>query len=92
MQCGVPIIALDSESFRELMDAYKCGELINSIGEIPQKIEKILNNYGSYREQAFKAFKQFYDFDENFKKFILDFENFTKTEYRENSDKEIYAK
>jgi glycosyltransferase involved in cell wall biosynthesis len=80
MQCGVPVIAFDSESFRELMNVYKCGELINSIDEIPQKVEKILNDYDSYREQAFMAFKQFFDFDENFKEFILDFDNFIKNE------------
>jgi glycosyltransferase involved in cell wall biosynthesis len=93
MQCGVPVIAFDSESFRELMNAYKCGELINSIDEIPQKVEKILNNYDSYKEQAFKAFKQFYDFDENFKKLILDFDDFIKKEYGvEESNKLIYAR
>jgi glycosyltransferase involved in cell wall biosynthesis len=76
LQCGDPIIAFDSESFRELMNAYKCGELINSIDEIPQKIEKILNDYDSYREQAFMAFREFYDFDKNFRKFKVNFENF----------------
>jgi glycosyltransferase involved in cell wall biosynthesis len=93
MQCGVPVIAFDSESFRELMNAYNCGELINSIDEIPQKVEKILNDYDSYRKQAFMAFRRFYDFEENFKKFILDFDVFTKNECEvENKIKEIYTR
>ncbi len=78
MQCGVPLIAFDSESFRELMDAHKCGELITSTEEIPQAVQKILNDYDRYREQAFMAFKQFYEFDENFKGFIRDFNDFIK--------------
>jgi glycosyltransferase involved in cell wall biosynthesis len=78
LQCGVPIIAFNSESYRELMSTYKCGELIDSIDEIPQSVEKILNQYNKYREQAFLAFKRFYDFDNNFNEFIRNFENYLK--------------
>ena len=93
MQCGVPVIAFNSESFRELMNSYKCGELINSIDEIPQKVEKILNDYESYKEQAFMAFRRFYDFDENFRKFKLAFDDFIKNECMvENRYKRIYAR
>jgi glycosyltransferase involved in cell wall biosynthesis len=93
MQCGVPVIAFDSESFRELMNAYKCGELINSIDEIPQKFEKILHDYDSYRKQAFMAFRQFYDFDKNFKKFNLDFDSFIKNKcLEEKRSDRIYAR
>ncbi len=80
MQCGVPVIAFDSESFRELMNAFRCGELITSIEEVPQAVEKILNDYARYREQAFMAFGQFYDFDANFEKCIHDFGSFIKNE------------
>ena len=80
MQCAVPIVAFNSESFRELMNTHKCGELIDSINEIPQKVTKILSDYDSYKKQAFMAFKQFYDFDKNFKKFNLDFDEAIKTD------------
>jgi len=73
MQCGVPLIALRSESFTELMKRYQCGELIDSIEEIPQKSEIILKNYAHYREQAHLAFKEYYDFDRNFRIFLDDF-------------------
>ena len=90
MQCGVPVIAFDSESFRELMNTYKCGELINSIDEIPQKAEKILSDYDNYREQTFMAFKRFYDLDENFKKFSFDFDFLIKNKYAaENKNERI---
>lgn len=70
MQCGIPVIAFHSESFDELMNAYRCGELINSIDEIPLKVEKILKDYDQYREQAYLAFNKYYDFDKNFQGFL----------------------
>ena len=76
LQCGVPIIAFNSESYCELMSAYKCGELIDSIDELSQTVEKIHSNYAQYRKQAFMAFMQFYDFDKNFTEFLDDFESY----------------
>jgi glycosyltransferase involved in cell wall biosynthesis len=93
MQCGVPVIAFDSESFRKLMNAYQCGELIHSIDEIPQKVQKILADYDSYRKQAFMAHRQFFDFDRNFKKFILDFDGFINNGFPvEDSNIGFYAR
>lgn len=65
-QCGVPFIAFDSESFRELRKAYQCVELIKTIDEIPLKVRKILDRHEFYREQSFEAYKGFYDLDKNF--------------------------
>lgn len=78
LQCGVPVIAFDSDSFRELMNAFRCGELVGSIDEIPRKVERILSDYDSYRQGAFMAFREFYDFDKNFVKFKSDFEDFIR--------------
>lgn len=76
MQCGVPLIAFRSESFTELIRNYKCGELIDSIDEIPHKIDEILENYNHYRQQSFMAFKHFYDFKHTFSNFLPFFEDF----------------
>ena len=73
-QCGVPVIAFDTESFRELVNSYECVELINTVGEIPQKVHKILENYVTYKDQAHAAYKRFYNLDENFSKLISKFE------------------
>lgn len=70
MQCGVPMIAFDTESSRQLVNSYQCAELINTINEIPLKARKILENYSTYREQSFAAFQKFYNLDENFSKLI----------------------
>lgn len=78
MQCGVPVIAFHSESFDELMNEYQCGELINSVDEIPQKVEAILKDYELYREQAYQAFERYYNLDKNFQVFLTQFTRFVE--------------
>ena len=73
-QCGVPMIAFDTESFRELMNCYRCIELINTMTETPQKVQKILENYDLYRQQSYAAYQSFYNLDENFSKLINNLE------------------
>jgi glycosyltransferase involved in cell wall biosynthesis len=74
-QCGIPVIAFDTASFRTLMDIHKCGELIKSIDQIPGATRSILENYDSYRREAFAAFKDFYDFDKHFPTFLTQLES-----------------
>jgi len=69
-QCGVPLIAFDTESFRDLMGHYVCGELINTVGEIPGKVRRILENYIAYRDQAHAAYERFYSLDGNVSRLI----------------------
>lgn len=73
-QCGVPMITFDTESFRELRNTHRCVELISNFNEIPQKSRMILNEYGSYREEAFAAYETFYNFEDNFARFIKELE------------------
>jgi glycosyltransferase involved in cell wall biosynthesis len=73
-QCGVPLIAFDTESFRELVNSYQCVELITHINETPQKVRKILENYDLYQQQSYSAYQRFYDLDENFSKLISNLE------------------
>lgn len=70
---GIPVIAFDNENYRGLMKAYRCGELIEHINELPRAAVRILQDYDSYRKNAFLAYKEYYCFDrhfENIKKFI----------------------
>lgn len=69
-QCGVPTIAFDTESFRDLLNAFQCVELITAVNEIPYKVRKILENYDLYRQQSYAAFQRFYNLDENISKLI----------------------
>lgn len=65
MQCGIPMIAFNTESFRKLVDSYRCAELINAISELPHRARMIIDNYGSYRENAHAAYQRLYDVDKN---------------------------
>ena len=88
----IPLLTREQEISLNDMTDEELTEWYNSIDEIPQKVENILNDYNSYKEQALMAFRRFYDFDENFKKFILDFDAFLKNESRvEIRNKEIYT-
>jgi glycosyltransferase involved in cell wall biosynthesis len=69
-QCGVPMIAFDTESSRELVSSYRCAELINTTNEIPLKVRKIFENYDLYREQSYAAYQRFYNLDENFSRLL----------------------
>jgi len=81
MQCGVPMITFDTESFRELANSHHCLELISRFDEIPQKTRLILANYDHYRQAAFDAYDNFYDFDKNFAKLVLDLESVLDSYY-----------
>lgn len=69
-QCGIPIIAFDTESFQQLADSHKCVELITNFNEIPLIARKILNDYDRYRQSAFEAYMQFYNVENNYSRLI----------------------
>jgi glycosyltransferase involved in cell wall biosynthesis len=72
-QCGIPIIAFETESFSTLMGKYRCGELINSIDEIPEKIKQISQNYDFYQKNSFLAYEEFYNYEKNFSSFLKEY-------------------
>jgi len=74
-KAGIPIIAFDNENYRKLINTLRCGELINTLDELPNAVQKIFLNYELYRENAFQAYKQFYWFDRHFKNIIKFIEN-----------------
>jgi len=59
-QCGVPFIAFRSEDYEFLKAETECCELVDDYGEIPAAINKILDNYESYRRGAYAAYDRFY--------------------------------
>ncbi len=67
---GHPILVNNLESLRKLVEKYQVGVVIqepsNNI-EIESAIEKILNNYSFYSENARKCFEEVFDFDKKIK-------------------------
>lgn len=65
LRAGLPLIAPDNESYRGLMERYPCGVLVREMKEIPQAVERIMGHYGFYRNNAFSAFSNLYDYESN---------------------------
>jgi hypothetical protein len=62
----LPVITFDYEGY-ELIEKLGCGVCIASLQDLPQAIKKIMDSYDVYRENAFKAFSQHYDYSKHFK-------------------------
>lgn len=64
-RAGVPFIAFDTVSYRELVKRFQCCVLIKDIRELPQAVEVILNDYSAYSTNAIKAFHKYYQYEKN---------------------------
>ena len=70
LQSGVPLIAFDYPGYRRLMDRYRCGMVISTLGELPKAVERILSSYEEFRSNAYDCFIDCYDFAKHFKAVI----------------------
>lgn len=66
LQQGKPIIAFDYPGYRELINEFKCGVLIQSLSELPQAISTIFADWDRYSRNALKCFVQYYNYSDNF--------------------------
>jgi glycosyltransferase involved in cell wall biosynthesis len=66
MQCGVPFVAFDYPGYRQLAEKDRCGEVIQTIDQLPAAIDKVLNAHHEYHQNAYSAFFRHYDFASNF--------------------------
>jgi len=73
LQCGLPVITFDYEGY-EIIEKMKCGVCINSLQDLPQAVDHIINHYSVYRENSFSAFEKYYEYSSYFKG-ILNFLN-----------------
>ena len=76
LRCGVPVIALDLPGYREMFSNYNCGEVFSHFDQIESLIEKIFNDYPVYQNEAFRCFKEEFEFSQFFNPFI----NFIKND------------
>ena len=66
LQVGLPIIANDYPSFKEIIGKYKCGKYTNNPGKVQKLAEEILANYSFYKKNAFFCFRAEYNFSKCF--------------------------
>jgi glycosyltransferase involved in cell wall biosynthesis len=65
LQSGIPIIGLDMGNYRRLMNRYHCGELVSEFKELPEAINKIMNNHASYSRNAYLAYREIYSLEKH---------------------------
>ncbi len=57
LKCGLPVVATRLPSLRYIED-FKCGVLIDDESEIETAITRIMAEKGTYRENAFRCYRQ----------------------------------
>ncbi len=67
-QSGIPFIALKNENYLKLQNKFDCCYLIDDLSQFFYGVDKIMNKYEYYRQNAFKAFDQVYNFNIYFDK------------------------
>ncbi|MEO8679305.1 MAG: hypothetical protein ABI665_09685 [Vicinamibacterales bacterium] len=60
LQCGIPFIAFDHEDYAFLRAETGCCELVASYAEVPDAVNRIMDNYERYQRGAVAAFERFY--------------------------------
>jgi glycosyltransferase involved in cell wall biosynthesis len=69
-QAGVPMVALDYPSFMEVFKAYNCGRCVSELPGLIDQIHEILNDYQKYRDGAFRAYSEVYEFSGHFSQVV----------------------
>ncbi len=70
LQVGLPIIAIDFPSLKEVMQECRCGETTNHPSAIETAARNILSNYGTYRTNAFACYEGRYNFARYFERVL----------------------
>ena len=76
-RCGIPVIANDFPNLVDVVEASNAGVCVPGLEAVPGAIDTILQNYEVFKENAFKAYPELYDFDLAFEPGI------TRIEYME---------
>jgi glycosyltransferase involved in cell wall biosynthesis len=66
LQVGLPIITIDFPSLKEVLEECRCGECTHNPNEIETLIRRILADYGTYRDNAFKCYTERYSLSRYF--------------------------
>ena len=67
---GLPFISMRNECYEGLTNQVSCCELVDNFAQLSSAIEKIKNEYTTYRKATFEAYSLFYNFDNQSSKLI----------------------
>jgi hypothetical protein len=60
------MIAFDYPCFVELFARYPCGRCVSSLDQVANEVPVILEGHDSYRQAAFQAYEEVYEFSRHF--------------------------
>lgn len=66
LQCGLPIIATDIPSLKNVVEKFQCGLVVDDVNSIASSAMIIFDNYEFFRRNAFKCFEEKYRFERYF--------------------------
>ena len=75
LKCGVPVVALKLPGYEEMFAQYKCGLVFERFDQIEGCVDKILAEYQSFSEEAFRCFSEEFDFNKFFSPLLNHLEN-----------------
>jgi len=61
LKCGLPVVATDLPTIRPYIEEYGCGICVKHAEEIKDAIATILQDYETYRNNAFRCFKELWE-------------------------------
>ena len=64
---GLPIVAFNIGNYSDLVHPYCCGELIDTLEELPYAVNKISESYEKYSRGSIHAFNDLFHYKKNFK-------------------------
>ena len=65
-QAGIPMVAFGYPSFQKVFSEYRCGVCIDHIERLAEACAQIFADYLGYRQEAWRAYEEVYDFVKQF--------------------------
>ena len=75
LQCGLPIITIDLPGLKRVVKEYQCGVSISNPKDMATALGHVVSNYDKFRANAFRCYKDRYEFSHHFQKVIDVIEN-----------------
>lgn len=70
LQCGLPVITINFPSFTRVIEKYQCGICVDHPTDINLALKQITADYERFRINAFRCYKDRYEFSRHFQKVI----------------------
>lgn len=74
LKCGLPVVCTDLPGFREVIDRYQCGLVVEDLQDVKRAIEAILKRYDFYETNAVKCYEEVYEFSTHFQQVLQEIE------------------